>query len=331
MPRVVEFDRLGGPEVLVIRDRAVPAPGPDEVRIRVRAIGLNRTDMMWREGTVNVPVSLPGHLGYEAAGTVEAVGTNVSHIAVGDAVNSIPAFSMNDYATYGELVLVPAAFVVPQPAGLTFEEGASIWMMFLTAYGALVESAGVKPGDFVVVTAASSSVALAAMQLARQAGAQVIALTRTVAKREALLAAGAHYVVVTEEQDIAAEITAITEGQGSSIVFDAVGGKNFAGLVSSIGFGGRIYLYGMLANEPTVLPVPDMVGRVPVIHGHTVWTTCADPARLAGAVAAISEGLAEGVLRPVIDRVFAFDDIIAAHRYLESNAQFGKSVVRVDA
>ena len=191
--------RPGGPEVLEFLETEVPAPGPTEVRIKVKAIGINRAESMWRTDVYIEPVvKYPAGLGYEAAGLVDAVGRDVRGVALGDEVNVIPSFSLNQYHTSGEVVLVPDYAVVKHPKSLSFAEAASIWMMFVTAYGALIEDAKVNKGDFVLVPAASSSVGLAAIQIANYAGATSIALTRTSAKRKQLIEAGAAHVIATE-------------------------------------------------------------------------------------------------------------------------------------
>ena len=177
MSRTIKFAKAGGPEVLEFVEAQVPAPGPHEVRIKVRAIGINRAEAMWRVDDYIERVKFPAGLGYEAAGTVDAVGKDVGGFAVGDEVNVIPSFSLNDYSTYGEVILVPDHAVVRQPKSLSFTEAASVWMMFVTAYGALIEDAKVAKGDFVLIPAASSSVGLAAIQIANYAGATTIALT----------------------------------------------------------------------------------------------------------------------------------------------------------
>ncbi|MGI4747612.1 MAG: zinc-dependent alcohol dehydrogenase family protein [Janthinobacterium lividum] len=329
MSRIVEFTTAGGPDVLQFRDVDIPAPGDDEVRIRVKALGLNRAEAMWRQDAYIEPVTFPARLGYEAAGTVEAVGRNVSGIVVGDAVNTIPAFSMSQYGMYGEVVLAPSYAVVKHPPSLTDEEAASIWMMFITAYGALIEDAKLTSGDAVIIPAASSSVGIAAIQLANLVGATSIALTRTAAKRQQLLDAGATHVVVTEEQDLVAEVHAITGGKGARVVFDPVGGPTLSKLVAAMSFQGILYLYGALSTDATPLPVLDMIGKMLTIKGHNIWETSGDPVRQKEAVAFILKGFESGRLKPVIDRVFPFDQIVEAHRYLEANGQFGKIVVTV--
>src|ERR1700722_18868930 len=182
MTRIVQFAKAGGPEVLEFVDASDRALGASEVRIKVKAIGINRAESMWRTDMYIEPVKFPAGLGYEAAGLVDAVGRDVSGVAVGDEVNVIPSFSMNQYHTYGDVILVPDYAVVKHPKSLSFADAASVWMMFVTAYGALIEDAKVNKGDFVLVPAASSSVGLAAIQIANYAGATSVALTRTSAK-----------------------------------------------------------------------------------------------------------------------------------------------------
>ena len=330
MSRIITFAKAGGPEVLDTVEAEIPNPAANEVRIQVKAIGLNRAESMWRHNDYIEPVTkFPAALGYEAAGIVDAVGDGVTEFAIGDAVNVMPSFSMNQYGTYGEVVIVPLHAVLNQPASLSFTDAASVWMMFTTAYGALIEDAKVGPGDVVLIPAASSSVGLAAIQLANFAGATPVALTRTSAKRQALLEAGAKHVIATQETDLVAEVMRITGGKGARVVFDPVGGPDFGKLIAALGFGGLVYLYGALSPEPTTLPVLAMVAKMPVIKGHNIWGTSGDEARRKAAVNYILRGLESGALKPVIDRVFTFDQMVEAHRYLETNGQFGKVVVTV--
>lgn len=329
MSRTIQFAKAGSPEVLEFVETVIKAPGPREVRIRVKAIGINRAESMWRNDNYIEPVNFPAGLGYEAAGIVDAVGSEVADFKVGDAVNLIPSFSMNEYHTYGEVILAPDYAVVEQPKSLSFTEAASVWMMFVTAYGALIEDAKVGKGDFVVIPAASSSVGLAAIQIAKHAGASTIALTRTADKKQHLLDVGATDVVVTDEQDFAKEIDRITGGNGVRVVFDPVGGQNFAKLVSLLSFHGIAFIYGSLSDDATEIPVLDMIAKLLSVKAHNIWMTSGDEQRRKAAVRFICNGLESGALKPVIDRVFSFDDMREAHRYLESNGQFGKVVVTI--
>jgi NADPH:quinone reductase-like Zn-dependent oxidoreductase len=330
MPRTITFAKAGGPEVLEFLETDAPAPGPTEIRIKVKAIGINRAESMWRTDRYTEPVAkFPAGLGYEAAGLVDSVGRDVSGIAPGDKVNVIPSFSMNQYHTYGEVILVPDYAVVKHPKSLSFTEAASIWMMFLTAYGALIQDAKVSKGDFVLVSAASSSVGLAAIQIANYAGATPIALTRTSAKRKQLIEAGAAHVIATDEIDLVEEVMRITDRKGARVVFDPVGGPNFPKLISALAFQGTVYIYGALAEGDTPMPVLAMIAKVSVIKGHSIRLTTSDETRRKAAVDFVLKGLENGALKPVIDREFRFDDMVEVHRYLDHNGHFGKVVVTV--
>jgi len=310
-------------------DRDVPAPGATEVRIQVKAIGINRAESMWRNDAYIEPVKFPAGLGYEAAGIVDAVGKDVEGFVVGDSVNVVPSFSMNDYTTYGEVIIAPHYAVVKQPPSLSFIEAASIWMMFVTPYGALIEDAKVTQGDFVIIPAASSSVGLAAIQLTNYVGATAIALTRTPEKRGKLRDAGAAHVLATDEVDLAEEVKRITGGKGARVVFDPVGGSTFPKLLAALSFQGTAYIYGALSEEVTPLPLLEMIAKMLTVKAHNIWLTSGDKARQKAAVDFVLKGFAAGALRPIIDRVFKFDEMAEAHRYLEKNAQFGKIVVTV--
>jgi NADPH:quinone reductase-like Zn-dependent oxidoreductase len=323
----IKFAKAGGPDVLEFIEAQVPAPGPREVRIRVKAIGINRAESMWRNDKYVERVKFPAGLGYEAAGIIDAAGKDVADLAVGDVVSTIPAFSLNQYSSYGEVILAPVHAVVKHPQSLSFVEAASVWMMFLTAYGALIFDAQANRGDFVVVPAASSSVGLAAIQLANHAGATPIALTRTSEKKSRLLEAGAAHVIATQEQDMVAEVMRITNGNGARIAFDPVGGPDFPKLISALADQGIAYIYGALSEGDTPIPVLEMIPKMPTVKGYSIRLVVGDAARRKVAVEYVIRGLASGALKPVIDRTFRFDDIAEAHRYMESSEQFGKIVV----
>ena len=329
MARVVRFHEVGGPEVLKIEQLDVPPPGKGEVQINIKALGLNRAESMFRSGQYLEDPKLPARLGYEAAGTVAAIGEGVQGFKVGDAVSTIPAFSLNAYGLYGDLANAPAHAVVHHPASLSWVEAAAVWMQYLTAYGALIDIAGLKAGDTVVIPAASSSVGLAAIQIAKKVGAIPIALTRGQSKRQALLDAGAAHVIASDEQDLVKEILGITGGKGARVAFDPVGGPSFPKLISALSFQGTVYIYGALAEGDTPMPVLAMIAKMPVIKGHNIWLTTGDETRRKAAVEFVLKGLESGALKPVIDRTFKFDDMVEVHRYLENNGQFGKIVVTV--
>jgi NADPH:quinone reductase-like Zn-dependent oxidoreductase len=329
MSRVVTFSRFGGPEVLEIHDIQVAAPAADQVRIKVKAIGLNRAEAMWRTGVYVEPVKLPARLGYEISGVVDAVGANVTHVAPGDVVSTVPSFSMNDYGMYGELVLAPALAVVKHTAPIAFEDAVDIWNVFITPYAAFTENNRLSAGQTVLIPAASSGVGIGAIQVANALGATPVALTRTRDKRDRLLEAGAAHVIVTGEQELVEEVARITEGKGADLVFDPVGGPSFVKLVGATAPGGTILVYGALSGDVTPLPMLAVLAKRITIHGYNLFDTTTTPALQKDAVAFILDGLASGKLKTVIAQRFAFDDIVEAHRTLERNQHFGRVVVMV--
>jgi NADPH:quinone reductase-like Zn-dependent oxidoreductase len=329
MPLAVRFHQIGGPEVLKIETVDVPPPGPGEVRIAVKALGLNRAESMFRFGQYLEDPIFPARLGYEAAGTIESVGPGVTGFKVGDAVSSIPSFSQNQYGAYGDLVLMPARAVAKHPANLSWTEAAAIWMQYLTAYGALIDIAQLGPGDSLVIPAASSSVGIASIQIANMVGATPIALTRTRDKSATLTKLGASHVVVTGDQDLAAEVKRLTGGKGARVVFDPVGGPTVAKLAAAMAQRGILFQYGNLSYEPTPLPLMELLGKWLTIRGYVMFEITGDPARLERGKEFVVGGLASGKLKPIIAKTFPFSEIVAAHRYLESNQQIGKIVVTV--
>jgi NADPH:quinone reductase-like Zn-dependent oxidoreductase len=329
MARVVRFHETGGPEVLRIEEIDVPPPGAGEVQIRIHALGLNRAEAMFRGGQYLETPQLPARLGYEAAGTVAAIGEGVEGIEIGDAVSTIPSFSLNQYGLYGDLANAPAHAVTHHPASLTWSEAASVWMQYLTAYGALIDIAGLKSGDTVVIPAASSSVGIAAIQIANLVGAIPVALTRGSSKKADLLKAGAAHVVATDEQDLVEEVLRITGGNGARVVFDPVGGPTVAKLAKVTARLGILFQYGVLSTEPTPLPLMDVLSRWLTIRGYVLMEITNDANRMQRGKDFVNAGLADGRLKPIIARSFPLEEIVEAHRYMESNQQFGKIVVTV--
>ncbi len=327
--KIVRFHHTGGPEVLQLDDLPLPVPGQGEVRLRVKAIGLNRAEVMFRNGQYLWDPILPAKLGYEASGIVEAVGPSVDASWVGKTVSTVPAFDVTAYGVYGEVAVVPVSAIAAYPEKLSYEEGTSIWMQYLTAYGALVHYGHLAKGDYVLITAASSSVGLAAIEIAKAEGAISIAATRTSQKKAELLALGADYVIATEEEDLVARVHEITGGKNARIVFDPIGGKGLEALAGACAPGGTIFEYGALATGPTPFPLFPVLAKQLTIKGYVLFEITRDPAIFEQAKKYVFDHLAAGQFKPHIARKFALKDIVAAHRYLESNAQIGKIVVTV--
>jgi NADPH:quinone reductase-like Zn-dependent oxidoreductase len=327
--KIVRFHQTGGPEVLQLDQLPLPDPAAGEVRLRVKAIGLNRAEVMFRMGRYLVTPNLPSKLGYEASGIVEAVGPDVDKSWIGKTVSTIPAFSATAYGVYGEVAVVPIQAIAVYPDKLSYEEGTSIWMQYLTAYGALIYQGHLTRGDFVLITAASSSVGTAAIEIAKAEGAISIATTRTSKKKAELLALGADYVIATEEEDLAARVNEITSGKGARIVFDPIGGKGLEALAAAAAGSGVIFEYGALATDPTPFPLFSVLSKALTIKGYVVFELLGDPVAFPVSRQYVFDHLASGAFKPRIDKTFPLDKIVEAHRYMESNAQIGKIVVTV--
>ena len=328
MPKIVRFHEVGDASVLKLEELPKPQPKEGEVLLKVEAIGLNRAEVMFRSGQYVEEPKFPSLLGYEASGLVEAVGPGVTGLKAGDRVSSIPSFSMTKYGTYGEYVVLPAYALAPYPANLSPAEGASIWMQYVTAYG-VVEFGGLKKGQHLVITAAASSVGLAAIQIAKAVGAISIATTRNKAKASALSDVGADFVVNTKTEDLVQRVHEITDGKGFALAFDPVAGPGLETLAKAAGKAAIIIEYGALAPEPTPYPLFAAIVKGLTIRGFTLFEIAADPERLGRAKKFITDRLGDGTLKPIIAKAFKFDEIVQAHRYMESNEQIGKIVVTV--
>jgi len=328
MPRIVRFHEVGGPEVLKIEDLPNPRPGKGEVRVKVDAIGLNRAEVMFRSGQYLEQPIFPSGLGYEASGTVDEIGPEVTGLQPGDRVSSVPSFSMERYSTYGEVALLPAYALAKYPKNLSPIEATSIWMQYLTAYG-LIEFGKMREGHYVLITAAASSVGLAAIELANVVGAIPIATTRNASKEEALKRAGAKHVINTKAGNWLEKVLELTSGAGADLVFDPVAGPEVEILAQATKPMGTLFLYGALSPEPTPLPLFATIGRNLVIRGFTLFSITQNPEIATRAKRWVYELLENGKLRPLIARTFQLAQIVDAHRYMESNEHVGKIVVTV--
>lgn len=326
--KAVFFNEAGSAEVLKLNIIDMPEPKDDEVLIEVKSIGLNRADAMYRMGMyVESPV-FPAKLGYEAAGLIKEVGTGLKTIfQKGDVVSIIPAFSLHQYATYGDYIIAPGYAVQKHSANITFDEAAALWTSYLSMYGMLIDAGSIQEGDHVVINAASSSTGLAAIQIVNYCGGIPIALTSADHKRDGLLNAGAKYVIDTSQNDFNKKILEITHGKGVNIILDPVAGKNFSKLLDTITEYGKVFVYGVLSFEEALFPAFTVLMKTPVIRGYNAMEILGNPEKLSNAVKFIRKGVEEGAFKPKIDRNFSLDEIVAAHKYMEGNSQLGKVIV----
>jgi NADPH:quinone reductase-like Zn-dependent oxidoreductase len=327
--KIVRFHEAGGPEVLQIDELPIPDPGPGEARLRVKAIGLNRAEVMFRTNQYLYTPAFPSKLGYEASGIVEAVGSGVDAGLIGKTMSSVPAFPANAYGVYGEVAIVPATALAAYPPKLSFEEGTSLWMQYITAYGALVHHSHIKPGDFVLITAASSSVGVAAIEITKAEGAVSIATTRSAKKKAQLLSAGADHVIVTEEEDLVTRVNEITGGKGVRISFDPIGGPGLVNLAKASAPLGTIFVYGALSPEPSTYPLLLALGKSLRFQGYTLFELTTNENLLRQATGYVYARIESGAFSPKIDKIFPLSRIVDAHRYMERNEQIGKIVVTV--
>ena len=321
------FHRTGGPDALLLDDLDPVAPGPGEVRLKIHAVGLNRAEAMYRAGRYPVEPNLPSVIGYEGVGTVIATGAEAGGWEIGQKACVLPMINQGDFGIWAQEANVPARILQPVPPGLSDSKGAALWMPYMTAF-AIDEVADVGPGDAVIIPAASSSVGLAAIQLANWAGAISIACTRTSDKAQALRDLGARHVIATQEEDLVERVMEITRGKGARCAFDPVGGPYVDTLARALAERGILFIYGGLSGEPTPYPHWPMAFKGCSMRGWVASEIWNYPHRFDRARETILAGLSSGHLDPVIARTFkGLESIPEANSYLESNQQIGKVVV----
>ncbi|MEM9069283.1 MAG: zinc-dependent alcohol dehydrogenase family protein [Myxococcota bacterium] len=321
--KVARFANAEGPEALEIRDEAIPEPGAGQVRLKMKALGLNRAEALFLRGQYLEAPDLPSRIGIEGAGVVDAVGDGVDESLVGTRAGVVCAVNTRGFGVAGEYAVVNADMLLPDIASFDDESLAAFWVAYLTAYEGLIGLGQLQKRQSVILTAASSSVGLAGLQIAASCGAQAIATTRTKAKAARLKEAGADDVIITSE----------SEGFGEDrfdVAFDAVAGPSLEALAMAMKSRGRMVVYGLLDGlAGTPFPAfPAFAKNLSLTAFHAGYHILADPARREPAVAWLLEHAPS--LKPTIDRVFPFDELPAAYEYLEASGQFGKIVVKLE-
>ncbi|MEM7542317.1 MAG: zinc-dependent alcohol dehydrogenase family protein [Pseudomonadota bacterium] len=330
MAKIARFSEPGGPENIKIVDEEPGSPGPNEVLVRVHAAGLNRAEWLYLRGQYFVEPKLPSRIGVEGSGVIEALGSGASGYQVGDEISITPNLSPDDYGVIGEYALVPTEALAPKPEGMSFEQAAAVWMAYPTAFGGLVEVGGLKEGagQNVVISAASSSVGIPAIQIAKAHGATVIATSRGRSKFEQLKNAGADHLIATAEEDFAARTMEITDGRGFDIAFDPVAGSFLETLAGGAGTEASIVEYGALSLAETPFPLFPAIGKGLKVCGfHLVYNLFAHPDRTARALDHLMAGFSAGTYQPIIDEVFPLAETADAYRRMESGQQIGKIIV----
>ena len=334
MTKIIEFSQTGGPEQLDLVERSIMLPAANEAQIEIKAAGLNRAELLFFAGEYLTQPKLPSSLGFEASGIVRALGEDVTAFSVGQAVSVTPNFDPSLYGVLGELANVPAAALQPKPDSVSFVDAAGFWMAYPTAWGGLVQAGGLKAnaGQTVLISAASSSVGIAAIQIAKAYGAVVIATTRTAAKVDAIQSIGLDHIIVTDEEDLVERVQTITDGKGFDIAFDPVGGPFVETLATAAGRDAVIVEYGLLSGEVAMLPFLTMLGKGLSIKAfHLAFDLLQHPNRLKIATDHLLPRLEDGTYKPTIDQTYTLEQTRDAYTRLASNLQFGKVMIEVAA
>jgi NADPH2:quinone reductase len=322
--RAVAITKPGGPEVLAVVERPSPEPSRGEVRVRVRATAVNRADLLQRMGMYPAPAGEPPDIpGLELAGEVAALGAGVERLAIGDRV-----FGLVGGGAYAEEVVVHERALAKIPAGLDFVHAAAVPEAFVTAHDAMVTQAGLRSGEAVLVHAVGSGVGTAAAQLGHALGAFVIGTARTADKLERAKALGVDAGIVVEGGRFADAVRAATGGNGAAVVVELVGGGYLDEDIRACERRGRIVLIGLLAGMRAELDLATLMHKRVAILGTQLR---ARPEEKIAAMRAFEVQvvplLARGKLAAVVDKVMPLDGAGEAHRYVASNAGFGKVVL----
>lgn len=324
--RAVVITRPGGPEVLEIQDVETPEPVGDQVRVRVRASGINRADLLQRVGGYPAPAGSPSNIpGLEFAGEVDAVGPLVQMWKPGQRVMGLAGGGAQ-----AQYIVVHEGMLVEIPPNLDFEQAAGIPEVFMTAHDALFTQAGLQMGERLLIHAAGSGVGTAAIQLARTAGATTFGTSRTPDKLEHAKALGLD--VGLSNQNFAEAVNRLTGGGGVHVIIDFIGAPYIEQNLQALAVWGRMVFLatmgGMQGNVNLGMLMSKRISmRGVTLRTRTLEEKLAVTRRFATSVVPL---LANGKVKPVIDHVYAFDEIREAHREMGGNKNFGKLVVRVE-
>jgi NADPH:quinone reductase-like Zn-dependent oxidoreductase len=341
--KAIVFDTHGGPEVLKYTDAPVPVIRAGEVLVRVKACALNHLDLWVRQGIPGVAFPLPHIPGSDISGEIAQIGADVTTVRVGQKVVLAPGVSCGkcpaclsgqdnrcrQFTNLGymidggcaEFVRAPEVNCMPYPENLSFEEAASIPLVFQTAWHMLVGRAELQPGEDVLILGAGSGVGSAAIQIAKFFGARVIATAGSDEKLQKAKELGADHLINHKTQKIREEVRRITSKRGVDVVFEHVGTATWDESIASLAPGGRLVTCGATTGYDAKIDLRFLFSRQLSLLGSYMG---AKPELLT-----VMKLVADGRLKPVVDRVFPLAEAAAAHAYLESSAQFGKVVLKV--
>ena len=327
--KAIVITGIGGAEVLEIREVPIPEPRGEQIRVRVRAAALNRADLMQCRGIYPAPVGSPTDIpGLEYAGEVDALGPDATGpLKPGDRV-----FGIVGGGGQAEFVLTHERMALPIPANLDFLQAAAVPEAFITAHDALLSQGRLAPGERVLVHAVGSGVGTAAVQVAHAMGCTVFGTSRTTVKLERAKPLGLDHAIDASREDFAAAIRSQTQGAGVAVVIDLLGATALAGNLDSLSSRGRLVLVGLLGGSNAPLDLNLMLRKRLTIVGTTLRARpleekIAATRRFAEQVV---PWLERGTVRPVVDSVYAFEDVQAAQARMESNEVFGKVILEIN-
>lgn len=336
--RAIWITKAGGPEVLEVREAPDPEAGPGQVRVRVRAAGLNFADVMARQGLYPDAPPLPCVVGYEAAGVVDAVGAGVEGVTVGQRV-----LALSRFGAHADTLVVPARQTLPMPDGMSFEEAAAIPVTYITAYHMLFQVARIRPGEKVLIHMAAGGVGIAALQLCRTVERVVTFGTASASKHEVIRREGCDHPIDYHTVDYAEEIRRLTAGKGVDVVLDALGGKDWKKGYNLLRPAGRLVAFGFAnmssGDKRNILHLIGQVVRIPLftplglmeenrgIAGVNIGHLWDEIDMLAEELEAILSLYKQGKIRPHVGEVVPFDRAADAHRMLSAGKNIGKVVL----
>lgn len=332
MPREWVISEYQGFEGLQLRECQEQQPQATEVRLRIEAFALNwgDDDLMWDRYSFSFS-KMPARVGMEACGIVEAAGSDVSGISIGDRYCTLPYFYDRQGAS-AETLIIDQAYITKAPEGLTAVESASIWMQFLTAYFPIVELAKAAPGRNIMIPAGTSTAGNAAIQIGKLCGANLISTTRSESNRQILLDSGADHVYVDDGSDIEAFLLDITDGKGIDACFDPVGGPFMERYANAMAKDGYLFLYGGLSGTYSNPPFLAMIQNNLWFHAYSLFNYVENHDACERGKKYVYDALSNGKIKPNVDRVFPMEGYIDAWRYLKGpRTSYGKIVVETGA
>ncbi len=315
------YYETGAPSVLRYEDVPDPAPGPDEMLVRVEAISVEGGDTLNRLG--GELATVPHVVGYQSAGTVLEVGANVRNFAVGDRV-----VSTGVHGSHAELRVVYPSFSWKVPDGLAIEEAACVPVAYGTAHDCLFEFGRLQAGETVLIHAGASGVGVAAIQMAKQAGARVIATASSAQRLVRLGEFGLDDGIDYSVNDFVTEVRALTGGRGADVIVDSVGGSNLKKSLHALAYRGRCVTFGDAGREKTAsLDISSMRGQNQSLIGYFLGAELLMSTRAHPMIQRMLHDVATGVIRVVVDRTFPLENAEEAHAYIESRQAFGRVVL----